>query len=191
MSDSFAHLPATDQHHQIEGFLCPMCKVDFKAPDRLTAHFDAEHSEQDQDLLQSFRGILLGAKKRIRNEFGSTAAAASDDSYAASARSSSRDQSQQQQPRNTSAYPPIFRDDAADAQPIGTDVEHTAYFVAIRAVRLERFATETNKLIIRLHKLLTDRPSDAVQRKHHEQSVKYTKILRVFSINYGINTIWF
>lgn len=38
-------------------------------------------------------------------------------------------------------------------------------------VRLERFATETNKLIIRLHKLLTDRPSDSMQQKIHEQTV--------------------
>lgn len=38
-------------------------------------------------------------------------------------------------------------------------------------VRLERYATETNKLIIRLHKLLTDRPSDSMQQKIHEQTV--------------------
>lgn len=45
------------------------------------------------------------------------------------------------------------------------------FFVAFSMVRLERYATETNKLIIRLHKLLTDRPSDSMQQKIHEQTV--------------------
>lgn len=164
MSDSFAHLASEPQ---LEGFLCPMCKLDLKTPDRLTAHFDAEHSEQDQDILQSFRGILLTAKKKIRNEFGSTAAPDSRPSGG----SSSSSVADQQQPlaRNTSAYPPIFRDDVD--QGIGVDMDHSAYFAAIRSTRLERFATETNKLIIRLHKLLSDRPADAVQRRQHEQSV--------------------
>lgn len=159
MSDSFVHLAAEPQ---LEGFLCPMCKLDLKTPDRLTAHFDAEHFEQDQqDLLQSFRGILLTAKKKIRHEFGSTAAPA--DSYAGNVVDLPL-------ARNTSAYPPIFRGDDVD-QEIGVDMDHTAYFAAIRSTRLERFATETNKLIIRLHKLLTDRPGDSVQRRQHEQSV--------------------
>lgn len=43
--------------------------------------------------------------------------------------------------------------------------------MCLRIARLERFATETNKLIIRLHKLLTDRPTDAMQQKLHEQTV--------------------
>lgn len=171
MSDSFAHLSSEPQ---LEGFLCPMCKLDLKTPDRLTAHFDAEHSEQDQqDLLQSFRGILLTAKKKIRNEFGTTAA---PDNYASRSSSSAVGSAitvdPHQLPRNTSAYPPIFRDDT-DQQVIGSDMDHTAYFSAIRSTRLERFATETNKLIIRLHKLLTDRPADAAQRRQHEQSVSW------------------
>lgn len=153
---------------QLEGFLCPMCKLDLKTPDRLTAHFDAEHSEQDQDLLQSFRGILLTAKNKIRNEFGSTAGP--DSSYASS-RPAGGSYAEPQLLRNTSAYPPIFCDDVN--QVIGVDMNHTAYFSAIRSTRLERFATETNKLIIRLHKLLTDRPADSVQRRQHEQSVSW------------------
>lgn len=37
---------------------------------------------------------------------------------------------------------------------------------------MERYATEANKLIIRLHKLLTNLPEDTAQRRQHEQSVK-------------------
>lgn len=165
MADHFDHIEAEPS---LEGFLCPMCKVDLKTPDRLTAHFEAEHSEQDQDLMQSFRGILLTATKKIRNEFSSTG----NDSGARGAGGGLAGSGNDQQPqmvRNTSAYPPIFCN--ADEQMIGADMEHTAYFAAIRSTRLERFATETNKLIIRLHKLLTDRPTDAVQRKQHEQMV--------------------
>lgn len=181
MSESFAHFSSEPQ---LEGFLCPMCKLDLKTPDRLTAHFDAEHFEQDdQDLLQSFRGILLTAKKKIRNEFGTTAGPEHNAS-----RPSGGNVVDQQLPRNTSAYPPIFRDDVD--QSIGVDMDHSAYFTAIRSTRLERFATETNKLIIRLHKLLTDRPADAVQRRQHEQSVSwnfFNLYLNLFLI--AINTI--
>lgn len=45
------------------------------------------------------------------------------------------------------------------------------FLFILRTPRLERYATETNKLIIRLHKLLTDRPLDSEQRKKHEQTV--------------------
>lgn len=45
--------------------------------------------------------------------------------------------------------------------------------------RLERYATETNKLIIRLHKLLTDRPSDSMQQKLHEQTVVFFLELKI------------
>lgn len=45
---------------------------------------------------------------------------------------------------------------------------------------MERYATETNKLIIRLHKLLTDRPSDSMQQKIHEQTVQFGELKFVF-----------
>lgn len=45
-------------------------------------------------------------------------------------------------------------------------------YFSCRTPRLERYATETNKLIIRLHKLVTDRPIEPSQRKIHEQTVE-------------------
>lgn len=42
---------------------------------------------------------------------------------------------------------------------------------AFRTPRLERYASETNKLIIRIDKLLKERPTDPVQRKLHDQKV--------------------
>lgn len=41
--------------------------------------------------------------------------------------------------------------------------------VEFRSPRLERYATETNKLIIRLDKILKDLPQDPVKRRQHEQ----------------------
>lgn len=175
-----------DFYHEpvLEGFLCPICKADLKTPDLLTAHVDAAHSEQDQDLIRSFRGMLLSAKQKIRNEFSSTAAVGSSTNDAQGGRSSppssssssststaagaSASTSPASHLRYTSAYPPIFAT-PSQRQQIGTDLEHTGYFNSVRAVRLERYATETNKLLIRLHKMLSLRPVDGAQRRQLEQ----------------------
>lgn len=42
---------------------------------------------------------------------------------------------------------------------------HTVYFKEIRNTRLERYSSETNKLLIRLDKLLNNLPTDPVDRK--------------------------
>lgn len=39
----------------IEGFLCPICKVDLGTAVKLLSHFQEEHSDE-QDLLKSFKG---------------------------------------------------------------------------------------------------------------------------------------
>lgn len=150
----------------LEGFLCPICKADLKTPDRLTAHFETDHTD-DQDILRSFKDILMTAKKKMR---------VFDDIVPASAIISDNSQKFHQ-----AAVNPF---DDRRPQECGTDVNHMAYFRAIRTPRLERYATETNKLIIRLHKLLTDRPSDSIQQKQHEQSVRRetraTRLINLF-----------
>lgn len=42
----------------LEGFLCPICKVDFGLDLKLFLHFQEAHSE-DQDLVKSFKGTSL------------------------------------------------------------------------------------------------------------------------------------
>lgn len=137
----------------LEGFLCPICKEDLRSPDRLTAHFDSAHSDDDQDLLKSFKDIFITAKKKI----------GLDDSRLLTGPSSSASITR----RNVDirARAPIY------PQSVGCDRSHFEYFRAIRTPRLERYATETNKLIIRLHKLLTDLPADQAQRRQHEKNV--------------------
>uniref|UniRef100_A0A182QL00 FYVE-type domain-containing protein n=1 Tax=Anopheles farauti TaxID=69004 RepID=A0A182QL00_9DIPT len=147
----------------LEGFLCPICKSDLRTPERLTVHVEHEHSEE-QDLLKSlkeiFHGILSKGKKKERPS-----------------------QQQQQQQANSSiaggesgvalgsagtANNPLLQ--SASQQQVGSDCDHFGYFKAVRNPRLERYASETNKLIIRLDKLLDGCPTEPDQKKRHEQS---------------------
>lgn len=142
-----------DREEVMEGFLCPICKANFQSPDRLTAHFDT-HSEDDQDLLKSFKDIFISAKNKIKRF---------DDTISPNTQTSSNFQ-----PGKLNVPAPVY------PQEVGTDCSHFSYFRAIRTPRLERYATETNKLIIRLHKLLTDLPRDQAQRRQHEKNVSMT-----------------
>lgn len=131
-----------------------MYYVDFRSPDRLTAHFDT-HSEDDQDLLKAFKDIFISAKNKIKRF---------DDGISPINQSASTSQLSK---LNVPA--PVYPQD------VGVDCSHLSYFRAIRTPRLERYATETNKLIIRLHKLLTDLPHDPSQRRQHEKNVSRSK----------------
>ena len=53
---------------------------------------------------------------------------------------------------------------AWDPQDSGNVATHTDYYRKIRDNRMERFMVETNKLIIRLDKLVHEAPSDPKQR---------------------------
>lgn len=151
MSNPFGDTFDNDHDDEVmEGFLCPICKANFPLPDQLTAHFDT-HSEDDQDLLKSFKEIFISARNKIiRN----------DDTNSSNTQGSANFQTKKINVRAL-VYP----------QDVGTDCSHMSYFRAIRTPRLERYATETNKLIIRLHKLLTDLPRDPAQRRQHEKNV--------------------
>ncbi|EDS40233.1 rabenosyn-5 [Culex quinquefasciatus] len=144
-----------DDAEILEGFLCPICKADLKTPERLTAHVEQQHSEE-QDLLKSLREMFSFAKKKILNldETASELARNLDSSLG------------QGGGGGVKVENPIL----AAGQVVGTDCDHLSYFKAVRNPRLERYATETNKLIIRLDKLLDGLPSDPDARKRHEQS---------------------
>lgn len=136
----------------MEGFLCPICKVDFRSPEQLTAHFDT-NSGDDADLLKAFKDIFISAKNKIKRF---------DDGISPNTQ---LNVSSSQPGRKLNIPAPVYPQD------VGVDRSHILYFRAIQTPRLERYATETNKLIIRLHKLLTDLPSDQSQRRQHEKNV--------------------
>lgn len=146
----------TDSDGEIlEGFLCPICKSDLRTPERLTVHVEHEHSEE-QDLLKSlkeiFQGILSKSKKKPSQQQQQQQAGVGAESESGAGVGN-----------NPLLQPP-------GTQPIGCDCDHFGYFKAVRNPRLERYASETNKLIIRLDKLLDGCPTEPDQKKRHEQS---------------------
>ncbi|KAG5675869.1 hypothetical protein PVAND_005737 [Polypedilum vanderplanki] len=139
-----------DESEIKEGFICPICKSDEKNIEVLLKHFDEQHSEE-KDLITTFRDVFKIAKKKILNF---------DEKTFENTLKISK-------PTN-----PFQEYDFIDeVQEIGLFTNHFEYFKAIRDPRIERYATETNKLIIRLNKLLTNRPNDPQQIKQHEQNL--------------------
>lgn len=149
----------------LEGFLCPICKADLKSASQLTSHFESLHQEE-QDVLKSLKEIFGKAKKIILNN---------DDTDLKETFDRALKFSYQE-----SYY-------LNEEQTVGVYRSTTDYLKAVRGARLERYATETNKLLIRLDKLVCNMPSDPNQRKLHEQEVsKYKK--ECLNLHIFINT---
>jgi rabenosyn-5 len=147
----------------MEGFICPICKSDEKKIERLLQHFEEKHSEE-KDLVQTFRDVFKIAKKKILNL---------DETELSKTFEQTLKSSKSLLSSNSFSDFEIFN----EHQEIGLVTDHIEYFKAIRNPRIERYATETNKLIIRLNKLLTNRPNDPQQIKQHEQNVSLRSII--------------
>lgn len=143
---------AESREEILEGFLCPICKADLGTALQLHTHFQEEHTE-DQDVLKSLKDLLGKAKKKIlkidEEIFSSD--------YEGQSSSGSH---------LVSSYTIEF-----EPQELGATRSYTQAFRAVRNNRLERYAAETNKLLIRLDKLLINLPADPVKRKAHEQAI--------------------
>lgn len=148
---------SNDDSEIVEGFICPICRSDEKNIESLLKHFDEKHSE-DKDILSSFTNVFKIAKKKILNL---------DESELSKTFESTLKTSKS----FLSSNPFQENDFFEQPQEIGHITNYLDYFKAIRNPRIERYATETNKLIIRLNKLLTNRPTDYQQIKQHEQNV--------------------
>lgn len=139
----------------IEGFICPICRSDEKNVETLLKHFEDEHSEE-KDLITTFRDVFKSAKKKILNLDEKEISRAFENTL--------------------NINKSVARFDFKEPQDIGVFRDHFEYFKAIRNPRIERYSTETNKLIIRLNKLLTNRPTEPQQIKQHEQNVSKDKL---------------
>lgn len=144
----------------LEGFLCPLCPnpKDFGDVIQLQVHFDETHSKEDHNILKSITDLFKNARK-------------SNDEETATVAKPTR-QSKLKQINlnldpvsgiNLNLYPPARNENPRRS--------HFAEFKKIRSSRVDRFATETNRLIIRLDKMLDNIPSDPVRRRDHEQTV--------------------
>nr|CAH7759468.1 unnamed protein product [Callosobruchus chinensis] len=125
----------------LEGFLCPKCMKDLRSPQNLISHFESSHSEE-QDLLKSIKSIYGKAKKIFKLD--------------------EQDLEQFKKELN------LERNFIDEEQEPGPTKSYTEYFKEIRRDRLEHRTTETNKLIIRLDRLLQ---LDGSDRKQHEQEL--------------------
>lgn len=166
--DSTEEEPSASSDEILEGFLCPICRADLKSIDFLTEHFARQHAE-DQDALKSvFKDIFTKAKKKILNNFDDERSRApSAASPAANSSNASGSNGAGAKPSSGRAQLNVYQN--MSKQTAGAERSYFDYFQTVRNPRLERYASETNKLIIRLHRLLKDLPTDAVQRKQHEQ----------------------
>lgn len=135
----------------IEGFLCPMCMQNLRTQAQLLAHFQEKH-EDEQDVLKSFKDLLGKAKKKI----GLSQDEDNGESVFRSSMSTLKHQD--------SSF-------AGEVQELGAVRSHTERLKLFRNAKVEQYCTETNKLLIRLDKLLIDVPSDPAKRKAHEQNV--------------------
>ncbi|XP_015600809.1 rabenosyn-5 [Cephus cinctus] len=133
----------------LEGFLCPICMTDFKTPNQLTKHFEEVHND-DPEILKSLKDLFGKAKKKILKQ----------DEYPELFDSSTLSTTKSNSPEINWGH-----------QEIGFTRSHTKYFKEIRDARLERYSTETNKLLIRLDKLLRNLPVDPIDRKNHERTI--------------------
>ncbi|XP_054163556.1 rabenosyn-5-like [Oppia nitens] len=144
-----------------EGLLCPVCVQDFKTIGQLRDHFETNHKQefaaqqtnQTKQLGLQIKGFITKTKKILKNDNNLTI----DDGGSESLASGSSGQS----------YVDIWRRQMT----IGETRNHLDWFRKIRDSRIERYVIETNKLLIRLDKLITDAPKDPEKRKLHERSI--------------------
>jgi len=133
-----------------EGFLCPICLEDLGTIYQLQQHFeDAHNSEEDNDVLQSFKDFLGKAKKILKSDVPT------DKSEKLFSKSSSN-------PNDFLNW---------DPQEIGASRSHWQDFRKIRNQRMDFYAAETNKLIIRLDKIISELPVEPNKRREHEQNI--------------------
>ncbi|CAG9856769.1 unnamed protein product [Phyllotreta striolata] len=129
-----------------EGFLCPICHKDLRSANNLISHFQDLHSEE-KDLLSSIKGIYGKVKKKILTV---------------------EDQDLEHFKNEISLQKEKYYLEYSEPQDPGPAVSHTEYFKSVRRDRLDHRTAETNKLIIRLDRLLRVFASD---RKQQEQEL--------------------
>jgi len=133
-----------------EGFLCPICMEDLGTVYQLQQHFEETHnSEEDSDVLQSFKDFLGKAKKILKSD-------APLDKLEKSFNKSNSS-------TNEFHY--------WDPQEIGVTRSHWQEFKKLRNQRMDFYAAETNKLIIRLDKIISELPVEPGKRREHEQNI--------------------
>jgi len=169
-----------------EGFLCPICMADLGDVIQLQLHFDERHSKEDPAFVQNLKDLFGKAKQKIKKGF--------DDSSNFLGNELSSDINSV----NLSNNLQILNDNHQTVKLYGTEyssnvhpvsgiqnsyleesevenviplTNHIDYYRTERAKRADMLAMDTNKLIIRLEKLMSSLPNDPVKRRTYEQAI--------------------
>ncbi|XP_052286142.1 rabenosyn-5-like isoform X4 [Dreissena polymorpha] len=141
----------------LEGFLCPMCMKDLGTPSQLQSHFEEAHSTEDKATLNQLRGLFDKAKKKFLGDKEVEVAVESGHLGSNSVLTKSTN---------------LYNVDYWQPQDIGAIRSQTDYFRSVRDTRVDKYVVQTNKLLIRLDKLIAaDAPTDSGKRKAFEKSV--------------------
>lgn len=128
-------------------------------------HFDEAHSKEDQAFVQSLKD-LFGKAKRIL---------ADDEADTSQGLPSATTTKLKLAPREDDPCHPVSGINRDIYPSISTSQlqskSHFSEFKKIRSSRVDRYATETNRLIVRIDKLLENIPGDASKRRDHERTV--------------------
>lgn len=138
----------------LEGLLCPICLLDLKTIGQLQDHVETAHPSDDNDVFQSLKGLFGKAKRKILKQ---------DIFY--------DEPNRFYESRGISPLPQNAIDFPSQPQETGASVSHTESFKKLRESKIDRYVVETNKLLIRLDKLITDAPDDPEKRKDHEKCI--------------------
>ncbi|KAJ7370738.1 Rabenosyn-5 [Desmophyllum pertusum] len=122
-----------------EGFICPMCMKDLGNALVLQKHFEESHSE-DKDTLHRMRGMFGKAKRKIMDKIESSEG---DGAIVENVDSALEG------PVSRGVDPFLW-----DHQEFGASRSRFREFRDRRDAEIDRFVVETNKILIRLEKLL-------------------------------------
>lgn len=169
-----------------EGFLCPICMADLGDVIQLQLHFDERHSKEDPAFVQNLKDLFGKAKQKIKKGFdeGSSflgnEAAPDINSLALANNLHILNETQQTVKLYGTEYSsnvhPVSGIQNTYLEDAGADniipmTNHFEFYRTERAKRADMLAMDTNKLIIRLEKLLASLPNDPVKRRSHEQAI--------------------
>jgi len=151
----------------LEGFLCPLCMKDLGDVIQLQIHFEENHSKEDQAFLQSIKELFGKAKKKIlSDEEQIENATASLTPKVKFARSD--DNIHPVSGIRNDLHPTFTLTDSFEWD---TNTSHFVFLKKIRSERVDRYAAETNRLIVRLDRLLDNMPAETSRRRLHEQTI--------------------
>ena len=169
-----------------EGFLCPICMTDLGDVIQLQLHFDERHSKEDPAFVQNLKDLFVKAKQKIKKGIDDGSVLLGNDSTSDISSIALADNFSllNESLHKVNIYGTEY---SSKVHPVSgihnayleqTEIEnripttdHMDYYRVERAKRADMLAMDSNKLIIRLEKLLKSLPHDPVKRRAHEQAV--------------------